>query len=120
MKARAIKLDSKDRYTRLFSVKNSNAMSLRSGHVVLQENENIGEHNTGSSEEVIIALEGKGRLYAKGCEALDLEEGTALYVPPDTVHDVKNSGKGVLRYVYVTCAVPSSRGLNPGETERGI
>jgi hypothetical protein len=26
---------------------------------------------------------------------------TALYCPPDTEHDVRNTGAGILRYVYV-------------------
>jgi len=105
-----IKLDSNERYTRLFSVKEGNAVSLRSGHTVLREGENIGEHSTGDSEEMLIILEGKGELHLGSGEGrstkkdsiVEFTEGTALYVPPNTIHDVKNIGTDILRYVFVT------------------
>ena len=97
-----IKLDSGEKYTRLFSAKNGNAISLRSGHVILKENESIGEHNTEDSEEIIIILEGEGELYIKGSETLKFKEGTVAYVPPNTIHDVKNIGNTYLRYIFVT------------------
>ena len=98
-----IKLDSKERYTRLFSIKNGDAISFRSGYVTLKENENIGEHNTEDAEEILIILEGKGELYINGREKLNFEEGTAVYIPPDTVHDVRSIGSSPLEYVFVTC-----------------
>ena len=52
-----IKLDSGEQYKRLFSIKNGDALSFRSGYVILKENENIGEHNTEDSEEIRIILE---------------------------------------------------------------
>ncbi len=100
-----IKLDSEERYMRLFSIKNGDAISFRSGYVILKENENIGEHNTGNAEEILIILEGKGELYINGREKLNFEEGTAVYIPPGTVHDVKNTGKGLLKYIFVTTGV---------------
>lgn len=99
---KSIKFDAKEKYTRLFSTKSGNALSLCSGHVVLKEGENIGEHNTGDSEEILIILEGKGELCINKSERLEFERDTALYIPPNTIHDVKNIGKGLLKYVFVT------------------
>lgn len=99
----SIKLEFKDRYTRLFSTKNNSAISLRSGCVTLQPGESIGEHNTGDSEEILIILEGEGELSINSKEKLPFKENTALYVPPNTTHDVRNTGKGSLRYIFVTC-----------------
>lgn len=102
----SIKLDLNQRYTRLFSAKDGNALSFRSGHVSLEENESIGEHTTGESEEIIIVLEGNGALCIKGGRDMKMEKNRALYVPPHTIHDVKNTGGGVLKYVFVTCPIP--------------
>ncbi len=105
---KSIKLDAKEKYTRLFSTKNGNALSLRSGHVLLKENGSIGEHNTGDSEEILIVLEGNGVLRIKGRGDIKMERNTALYVPPNTIHDVKNTGREILKYVYVTCHTETS------------
>jgi len=116
----SIKLDAKEKYTRLFSIKNGNAISLRSGCVVLKKNESIGEHNTDKSEEIIIILEGRGELSIRSPlpvgKRVGMREGqqhgykkwrfgrnTALYIPPDTIHDIKNTGRNLLRYIFVTC-----------------
>ncbi len=101
---RLIKLDSKERYRRLFSVKEGSAIALRSGQVVLNEGENIGEHSTGGSEEMLVILEGRGELIIKS-GVMGFEKGTSLYIPPDTVHDVRNAGPGALKYIFVTSPV---------------
>jgi hypothetical protein len=31
-----------------------------------------------------------------------MNSDTIIYCPPDTVHDVKNTGFGVMRYIYIT------------------
>ena len=103
IRPKIIKLDTEYKYRRLFSIKNRNAVAVRSGHVFLKENEAVGEHNTEDMEEVIIVLDGHGELTINRKEKLNFEENSALYVPPNTVHDVKNTGKVDLRYVYVAC-----------------
>jgi mannose-6-phosphate isomerase-like protein (cupin superfamily) len=103
IKPKIIKLDMEYKYRRLFSIKNRNAVAVRSGHVVLRENENIGEHSTEDTEEVIIILGGRGELTIGRKEKLNFENNSALYIPPDTIHDVKNTGKEELKYVYVAC-----------------
>ena len=98
-----IKLDSNERYTRLFSAKYGSAVSFRSGCVLLKKGESIGEHNTEDAEEILIILEGKGHLLLGKDERFAFEKGTALYIPPDTVHDVKNTEEEILKYIFVTC-----------------
>ena len=103
-----IKLHSGEQYTRLFSIKNGDALSFRSGYVTLKENESIGEHNTEDSEEILIILKGEGELYINGREKLKFQGGTAVYIPPNTMHDVKNTGQSPLEYVFITCPVAAT------------
>ncbi|MBU4376364.1 MAG: cupin domain-containing protein [Candidatus Omnitrophica bacterium] len=94
--------DSGEKYTRLFSKKDKSAISFRSGSVVLMPGENVGEHSTESAEELLIILEGKGKLSLGEAAEVDIEKDHAVYIPPNTLHDVKNTGKESLRYVFVT------------------
>ena len=75
--------------------------SLRSGAVALQPGKTVGKHSTGDHEEVIIVLEGEGALLLNENRELPLKVGTLAYCPPDTEHDVKNTGTIPLRYIYV-------------------
>ena len=74
---------------------------MRSGVVVLASGESVGRHTTGTREEVIVVLEGRGEVRIEGAAALAIEAGLAAYVPPATAHDVVNRGEAPLRYVYV-------------------
>jgi mannose-6-phosphate isomerase-like protein (cupin superfamily) len=74
---------------------------MKSGAVTLQPGKAVGRHNTESNEELLIALEGEGSLILSESKQLEMKVGTALYCPPDTEHDVKNTGLHILRYVYV-------------------
>ena len=80
---------------------------IRSGRVVLKPGESAGEHTSGQHEEVLIILEGQGELWFKNFPSLVAEEGHLLYVPPDTIHDVRNTGKATLRYLYLVA--PASK-----------
>lgn len=75
--------------------------SLRSGAVALQPGKAIGQHNTEINEELIVVLEGEGALLLSEGEELPLQVGTVAYCPPDTEHNVKNTGSTVFRYIYV-------------------
>lgn len=74
---------------------------LRSGFVVLRPGEFVGEHSTGTKEEIVIVLEGRAHFYY-GKKKVILKESTFLYVPVKTTHNVKNVGQGPLKYVYIT------------------
>jgi mannose-6-phosphate isomerase-like protein (cupin superfamily) len=51
---------------------------------------------------LLVVLEGNGELVAEGAVPVPLDAGSGAYVPPEHEHDVRNTGAGVLRYVYVT------------------
>lgn len=99
-KAKIVKLETGSKYQRLFS-KDSGTCGIKSGHVILKEGEEIGAHSTGNLEECLVILKGKGRLVADE-EGLDFEDDAVLYVPPETIHNVKNTGKGILEYIFIT------------------
>lgn len=96
-----IKLKSGSRYQRLFSM-DSGTCGIKSGHVTLKEGEEIGEHSTNNLEEALIILKGSGRLIINREKGLDFEDNTVVYVPPETIHNVKNTGSGALEYIFIT------------------
>ena len=76
-----------------------------SGLVSLKPGKSVGTHSTKSYEELIIVLEGKGKVEVNGRKPYNVKTGVAVYNPPNTEHNVINSGKGVLRYIYVVAKV---------------
>jgi len=74
---------------------------MRAGAVALQPGKTVGKHNTESYEELVVVLEGQGEMLLKDGKPLGMRVGAVLYCPPDTEHDVKNTGSSVLRYIYV-------------------
>lgn len=100
-KVKIVKLESGSKYQRLFSPE-SGTRGIKSGHVILKKGEEIGEHSTNDLEEALVILKGKGQLAINKKESVDFEDNTVLYVPPDTVHNVKNTGSGILEYIFIT------------------
>lgn len=101
IKAKILKLESDSKYQRLFN-KDSGTCGLKSGHVILKKGEEIGEHSTNGLEEALVILKGKGALIINSEEEFDFEKNTVLYIPPDTVHNIKNTGNGILEYIFIT------------------
>src|SRR5271157_2175166 len=66
-------------------------VTMKSGYVVLEPGRSVGKHST----------EHQGEMLFDDGSKLELKARTALYCPPETEHDVKNTGTGTLRYVYV-------------------
>jgi len=100
-KARSIKLKSDEKYQRLFSM-DTGTLGIKCGHVRLEPGESVGEHTTGEREEIIVALEGRGVATIGEDGFFDIEKDTALYVPPQKKHDIKNTGSAILGYVFIT------------------
>ncbi len=88
---------------------------MRCGRVVLKPEESAGEHTTGHHEEVLVILEGRGELWFRDFPSLAAEEGHLLYVPPETVHDVRNTGAAALRYLYLVAPVTGETEKEPGQ-----
>jgi mannose-6-phosphate isomerase-like protein (cupin superfamily) len=100
-KVKIAKLESGSKYQRLFN-KDSGTCGMKSGHVILNAGEEIGEHSTDNSEEALVILKGKGQLVINKEEVLNIEGNTVLYIPPETLHNVKNTGGGTLEYIFLT------------------
>jgi quercetin dioxygenase-like cupin family protein len=99
-KARLIPLPADDRKRVQLLKGPPESCFLRSGYVKLTPGEAVGLHNTREGEEVIIPFSGQGDLKIRGSTQLSLHPGLMAYIPPGTEHDVINTGKDVLEYVY--------------------
>jgi len=80
-------------------------VSMRSGLVVLSPGNSVGVHSTENFEEVVVVLEGDGEMRITGQDSLTIRAGVAVYCPPETEHDVVNTGTGPLRYIYVVAKI---------------
>ncbi len=80
-------------------------VTMRSGLVVLSPGNSVGVHSTEGFEEVVLVLEGKGEMLLTGQDSLVIGAGVAVYCPPETEHDVVNTGTGPLRYIYVVAKI---------------
>jgi quercetin dioxygenase-like cupin family protein len=77
------------------------SLKLHSGLVTLAPGESVGEHSTEYHEELIIVLSGTGYLEAEGIMRTEIGAGIFAYNPPNTKHNVTNTGSEPLRYIYV-------------------
>jgi mannose-6-phosphate isomerase-like protein (cupin superfamily) len=80
------------------------SVTMKSGLVVLAPNKSVGKHSTGQHEELLVVLEGQGEMSFKDGSKLDVKANHAVYCPPETEHNVTNTGRSVLRYVYVVAS----------------
>jgi mannose-6-phosphate isomerase-like protein (cupin superfamily) len=78
---------------------------MRSGRVYLQPGESIGQHSTEAHEELLVFLAGKGTaLIGQEQTAFEIGQGKVCYIPPRTIHNMKNTGTEILIYIY--CVAP--------------
>jgi mannose-6-phosphate isomerase-like protein (cupin superfamily) len=87
-------------YTRLLGGP-PETVTMRSGLVVLQPGKSVGKHNTEKYEEVLVVLQGVGKMVITNHVELSLKANTMAYCPPYTEHNVTNTGGGPLRYIYI-------------------
>jgi mannose-6-phosphate isomerase-like protein (cupin superfamily) len=73
--------------------------ALRSGRVVLKPTEAMHRHSTERNEELLVFLKGHGQVVL-GTEAVAVNAGDVLYIPPHTEHEVHNDGPEKLRYIF--------------------
>ncbi len=76
-----------------------NTEVLRAGYVYLEPGKECGEHSTGKHEEMLIVLEGEGKVIAEN-EMHEVGKDSVVYIPPYTPHNLRASN-GPLRYIYV-------------------
>lgn len=78
---------------------------MKAGRVYLEAGEECGRHNTEDKEEMLTFLSGNGQVVAGEDEQpFAVGAGRVCYIPPDTLHNVKNTGVEPLIYVY--CVAP--------------
>ncbi len=78
---------------------------MRSGRVHLLPGQSVGEHSTKAHEEMLIFLSGKGvALIGNEQKVFEIGQGKVCYIPPHTIHDMKNTGTEP--FVYIYCVAP--------------
>jgi quercetin dioxygenase-like cupin family protein len=78
---------------------------MRSGRVYLKSGEECGQHSTKAHEETLVFLSGRGTaLIGEKETPFEVGQGKVCYIPPHTVHNVKNTGIEPLVYIY--CVAP--------------
>lgn len=78
---------------------------LRSGYVVLKPKESIGRHNTGPSEEVLFIISGSGLVCHGKKGSLKVKKSAFVYIGPQMPHNVINTSKDLLKYIYTAARV---------------
>ena len=76
-------------------------VTMRSGYIVLAPSKSVGRHSTKDNEEALVILAGKGEFRIIGGAMLHLQPYCVAYCPPNTEHDVVNTGTDTLRYIYI-------------------
>ena len=74
---------------------------MRSGFVRLKPGDSVGWHTTGQNEESLVILRGQGDALVEGQPGRSFTAPGFVYIPPATRHNVSNTGREMLEYVYV-------------------
>lgn len=74
---------------------------MRSGFVRLKPGQSVGWHTTGQHEEAIVILHGQGEALLEGQPQRPFQAPGLVYIPPATRHNMANTGRELLEYVYV-------------------
>ncbi len=103
-----VELNSKPEYQRILEGK-PKTHGMRSGRVYLEPGKACGQHSTKDQEELLVFLSGTGELAtgeaAQQIAPLPVGAGRVAYIPPQTLHDVRNTGGVPLVYIY--CVAPA-------------
>jgi len=104
-KALIIDLNDKPEYQELLQGK-PQTCGMRCGRVYVQPGKTCGQHSTNQHEEVLVFLSGQGLLLIDEKDSFQVGQGKVAYIPPHTVHDLKNTSEKPLVYIY--CVAPIS------------
>ncbi len=74
---------------------------MRGGSVTLKPGQSVGWHSTGQNEEALTILHGNGAANIEGLADVPLHANMLAYIPPNTRHNVTNTGTELLEYVWV-------------------
>ncbi|MHC4194805.1 MAG: cupin domain-containing protein [Planctomycetota bacterium] len=101
-------LNDEPEYQRLMQAPQT--LGLKAGKVHLKPGADCGRHSTEDKEEILVFLQGWGLVLIGENEekTFEIGEGKVIYIPPETAHNIKNTGSGPLIYIFVvTPANPS-------------
>ena len=76
---------------------------MKSGRVYLEPGDDCGVHSTENKEEQLVFLAGQGTADIAG-EKLAVGAGKICYIPPQTEHNIVNTGTEPL--IYIFCVTP--------------
>jgi mannose-6-phosphate isomerase-like protein (cupin superfamily) len=99
-----ITLNDKPEYQRVLEGR-PQTCGMRSGRVHLKPGEACGQHSTKDHEELLVFLSGRGELSIGDNDRFAVGAGKTAYIPPQTPHDVRNTGSDPLTYIY--CVAPA-------------
>jgi mannose-6-phosphate isomerase-like protein (cupin superfamily) len=102
--AKVLKLDSGGKKDLQLLSGPPETVTMRSGLVTLEPQQSVGKHSTRQHEEMLVVLKGEGKMLFGDGSSLPVDTNHVLYCPPETEHDVVNTGPGVLRYVYIVAS----------------
>jgi len=101
-KAFVIELNNKKDYQRLIPGAPA-TFGMKSGRVYLEPGQDCGLHSTEDREEQLVFLRGEG-VAEIGHEKFAVGAGKVCYIPPQTEHNIRNTGAEPL--VYIFCVAP--------------
>lgn len=103
-KAFVTELNDKQDYQRVIDP--ADTCGMKAGRVWLGPSDECGVHSTGTREEALVFLSGQGVARITGSE-LPVGQGKVCYIPPQTEHNIINTGSEPL--IYVFCVVPANK-----------
>jgi oxalate decarboxylase/phosphoglucose isomerase-like protein (cupin superfamily) len=74
---------------------------IESGCVALAPGDSAHDHSTKAYEEMLVILQGNGELAFEKQTPLPVAARDVVYIPPQTSHFIRNTGKTPLQYVFI-------------------
>jgi mannose-6-phosphate isomerase-like protein (cupin superfamily) len=116
-KVRIIELKNDSDYQHLLG-DDPQTSGMRAGRIYLKAGEECRKHSTEQHEEMLVFLSGKGTaLIGEQKSPLEVGHGKVCYMPPYTIHNIKNTGTEPLVYIYCVAPVQSGAGDHTGQDE---
>jgi mannose-6-phosphate isomerase-like protein (cupin superfamily) len=82
---------------------------LHAGRVYLKPGNDCGQHTTGINEEMLVFLAGKGQAFI-GDKTFPVGKGKITYIPPQTIHNIKNNSNEPLIYIFCVASASHNGG----------
>ncbi len=103
--ALVVELNDKPEYQRVLDG-DMQTFGMKVGRVHLAAGASCGEHTTGEREETLVFLSGQGQMMiGEDKTVFEVGQGKVSYIPPQTLHDISNTGSEPL--IYVFCVAPA-------------